>query len=169
METNWPQGVQGGAAQPVFVVGGDSNPANAGVPTSETWRVSLQSSVVVDQNSKTFPVPAGQEWQVLSAHVAYVSQGTAGDRQLVMEGLDALGNVIYEARAGAVQAATLTRYYEFAPGLEPMVAFLDTDFISVPIAPFFLSALWQVRFRDNNNVAVTDDILVQMVIASRQV
>jgi hypothetical protein len=171
VNTNWSEGVQGGAAQPVFVVGGGvAGSGGSGVPTSESWRLALLANVSGNDSIKEFDVPAAQEWQVLGAYVTFSTSADVGDRQVILEVLDALGNVIYTAIAGVVQAASVDRKYQFAPGLEPMTAFIDTTFLTVPIGPVFLGALWQLRVRDSKAIAAAaDDLQVQLVYAWRAV
>lgn len=138
---------------------------------SDSWRVSLQSDEDANDSDKIFTVPASKEWQILWIWVELTSTGTAGDRQLEVEIQDSANDVIAEvARAGAVQAASLTRNYLFAPGLVDLTSFRDTDYLTVPVPPIFLKAGDQIRIFDNNAVdASADDMVIQMQIAERAI
>ena len=147
---------------------GAANP----VPVSDDWRVSLQADETADDSDKTFTVPASTEWQILWIWVEYTSTAAAGDRQLEIQVQDAAADVIANlARAGVVQAASLTRYYQFGPGLADLGAFRDTDYLTTPIPPTtILQAGDILRIYDNNAVAAAaDDMICQVKIASRTV
>ena len=79
--------------------------------------------------------------------------------------------MIAEFRAGAVQAASLTRYYTWAPALPEHSDFLDTNWLAIPLPPtIVLQAGDQIRVYDNNAVdAAADDMVVQMQYAYRAV
>ena len=101
--------------------------------------------------------------------VELTTTATAGDRQIVVQLQDAANDVIGEWRAGAVQAASLTRNYIFAPANADLTAFRDTDWIMTPFPPtIILPAGFQVRVYDNNAVdAAADDMVVQLMVARR--
>jgi hypothetical protein len=117
---------------------GAANPVPATIVSvvsiTDDWRVSLQSDETADDSNKIFTVPADTEWRVLWVWVEYISTATQGDRQLEIHVQDVAGDVIAQlARAGAVQAGGLTRYYQFAPGNADLTAFRDTDYLTTPI------------------------------------
>jgi len=147
---------------------GAANP----VPITDDWRVSLLSDETADDSDKSFTVPADTEYQILWIWVEYTSTAAAGNRQLEIQVQDAVADVIaHLARAGAVQAASLTRYYQFGPGLADLGAFRDTDYLTTPIPPTsILQAGDILRIWDNNAVAAAaDDMICQIQIASRTV
>jgi hypothetical protein len=138
----------------------------------DAWRVSLQSDETLNDSDKTFTVPADTEWQILWIWAEFTTTATVGNRQLVIEIQDTANDVIGQpARAGVTQAASLTYYYQFGPGLADLVAFRDTDWLSAPIPPTtILKAGDIVRVYDNNAVdAAADDLILQMQIAARSV
>ncbi len=144
---------------------------NALIAVSDNWRVSLQSDETADDSDKTFTVPASTEWQILWIWVELVTTVAAGDRQMVIQIQDTGADVIGEIRAGVVQAASLTRNYMFAPAVADLLGFRDTVFLMTPIPPtLILQAGDIVRVYDNAAIAAaTDDMVVQMQIASRAV
>lgn len=144
----------------------------AGEPVefSEAWRVSLVADETVDDNDKVvYTAPANTEAQIISMWLEVTTTATAGNRQLEIQIRDSGDDVIYQGRPTVVQAESLARYYAIAPGNEPMYSFYDTDFVTSPFPPLFLAAGWDVRIYDNNNVDSDDDIIVQMVVATRTV
>ncbi len=139
---------------------------------SEIWQVYTTPQEVVDDSSKDFTVPAATEWQVLWVWVELTTTAVVGNRQLIIQVLDAAGDVLATlARAGAVQAASLTRYYLFAPAEPDMLAFRDTDYLTCPIPPTsFLSRGQTLRVMDSKAIDAThDDMVIQFQYAARAV
>jgi len=162
-------------AQPVDVAiqvdGADVSAANP-VNSLDSWRVSLVADETADDSDKViYTVPADTEAQVLWIWVELTSTATAGDRQLVIEIQDVANDVIGQFRAGAVQAASLTRYYQFGASMADLQAFRDTDYLMTPLPPgLILLEGDQVRVYDNNAVdAAADDMVCQMQLATRSI
>lgn len=142
------------------------------LPISDIWRTSLLADEALNDSDKTFTVPAATEYQILSIWVEFTSDSNVGNRQLVIEIQDSATDVIARwAIAGTVQAEDLVREYLFAPGVSDLAVFRDTSYLSTPIpATSFLGAGDIIRIYDNNAVAAgTDDMVVQMKIASKDV
>lgn len=116
----------------------------------------LESEETNDDSNKDLPVDAGEEWVVESLVVEYVSDGTGGDRQLVVELQDDSGNVLAKIAAGAVQAASLTRFYTFAPGLPLATAFAD-DTILAPLPEVLLKPSYVIHVQDQAAVSAAGD------------
>lgn len=136
--------------------------------TRESWRVSTQADAANDDSDKTFTVPADTEWQVLSIYVTLTTTATAGNRQMAVRFLDASNNIIGGVRAGAVQAASLTRIYQFAPGIPQDIAFRDTDYLGVSMMPMVLAPGQKIQVLDKAAIAVAaDDMVVRIQVASR--
>jgi len=148
----------------------DVGPANP-VPVVDTWTVALVSDEVANDSDKIITVTAAQLWHILWAWVEFTTTATANDRQIVIEIQDAATDVIAQFRVGAVQAASLTRYYMFAPALADLTAFRDTDYLMTPLPPTMLLTAGQiVRIYDNNAVdAAADDLVIQMQYAWKTV
>ena len=142
------------------------------LPVIDEWRVSLVSDETADDSDKViYTCPASTEAQVLWLWVELTTDATVGDRQIVVEIQDSANDVIGQFRAGAVQAASLTRYYMFGASMADLMAFRDTDWLMTPLPPgLILRAGDQVRVYDNNAVAAAaDDMICQMQIATRSV
>ena len=141
------------------------------MPVVDTWTLSLQSDETADDSDKAFTVTAGYEWQVLWVWIELTTTATVGNRQIEIQLRDTADDVIGDFRAAVTQAASLTRYYMFAPALADLVAFRDTDYLMTLLPPtVFLPAGYDIRIFDNNAVAAAaDDMVVQMMIAQRAV
>lgn len=162
--------VKGGAADPVYIMGVEDT---ANMPVSFTaadWAPILIADETINDSDKTITVPPATQYHFLSVWVEYASTATVGDRQIVVEFQDASSDVIGQVRAGAVQAASVTRYYMFSPPCADLGEMRDTDFLMSPL-PFWVAAPgWKLRVYDNNAVAAAaDDMVIQVVVAARSV
>lgn len=136
----------------------------------ESWRISTLTFNTADDSDNTFVVPDSTEYQILSVYISLTTTATVGNRQMVVQALDASNNVIMGVRAGLTQPASTTRVYEFAPGMVQDVAFRDTDYASVALPPLMLAGGQKLRVYDKAAVAAAaDDMVVNVQIASRSV
>lgn len=127
-----------------------------------------QSDTSVNDSDKALTVPAAQEWIVRSIRVKLVSDGNAGNRQICIEFRDDSDVIVYSVRAGAVQAASLTRYYHFANGAADLTSFRDTDYLSNSMPEIHLPAGYDIRVYDKAAVAAaTDDMDVHVMVDMR--
>jgi hypothetical protein len=135
------------------------------------WNPSLQAEEALNDSDKTFTVPAGTEWEILTIYVELATTATVGNRQLAIRFTDGSDDIIGQIRAGAVQAASLTRIYQFGVGLPDLTAFRDTDFLSTPLPDgLVLPAGYKVRILDKAAIdAAADDMDVQMMVRARLV
>lgn len=134
------------------------------------WVPELQADEALNDSDKTITVPAGEEWAIQSIRVELTTTATAGDRQIVVQVRDDADDIVDEAIAGAVQAASLTRNYHFGAGRSDLTAFRDTDHLETPIQPWVLPAGYDLRIFDNNAVdPAADDMALQMLILKRVV
>lgn len=139
---------------------------------TDRWSPELQADEGANDSDKTFTVDAGEEWYIESIWVEYVSDANAGNRQLAIELQDDTTDVIARVLAGVVQAASLTRYYQFAPHLANLTAFAGTatNHLTTPIPEWYLPASYIIRVYDMAAIAAgTDDMVVQMLIKKRTV
>ena len=122
--------------------------------------------VALNDSDKTFTVPAGQRWTLLYANVQLIATATAGNRQIVLQILDAAaGNVMFEAVAGLVQIASATREYNFGSGLPRETAEVAGQ-AAVPIPEnLTLNAGMAIRVFDSAAIAAAaDDMTVAFVV-----
>lgn len=140
-------------------------------PIVDTWVPTLIADETVDDSDKSFAVPASTYEQVLWVWVELTSSAAAGNRQMTLEIQDDAADVIGRWKAGAVQAASLTRNYCFAPANADLTAFRDTTYLSTPIPPtLILPPAYIVRVYDSAAIAAAaDDMVVQFMTARRAV
>lgn len=133
----------------------------------DTWDIQTIADEVLNDSDKVIAVPADEEYQILWIWVELTTDANAGNRQLQIDFRDVGLDVVGQVRPGIVQAASLTRYYMFAPALADLAAFRDTDYLMTPLPPtVFLPTAYSVRIFDNNAVsAAGDDMIVQMQVA----
>ena len=142
------------------------------VDTDDGWTIATTSDTDANDSDKSFTVPASVIWHVLSIWVELTTTATVGDRQVAVEIQVSGPDVTAEwARAGTTQAASLTRYYEFAPGLADLEDFRDTDYLSTPIpVTGLLKAGDVIRVYDNAAVdAAADDMIVHIQYGTKAV
>lgn len=109
----------------------------------------------------TFTVTSGERWIINSIWVEYTSTNDVGNRQLCIEVQTSGADVLYQVRAGAVQAASATRYYLFATSMPDLTSFRDTDWLCTPLpAPLELDPGEKLRVYDKTAVAAAADDLV---------
>lgn len=97
------------------------------VKTFRLGEVTNSEDAATNDSDKTLTVPVSEEWDILSIFAELISTATAGNRQIVVRFLDAAGAVMGEIPAGAVQAASVTRTYSFAPGVANQASFVGTN------------------------------------------
>lgn len=126
----------------------------------------LKADEALNDSDKKFTVPTNKVWIPLSIHVELISTATGGNRQMALEFQDGSDDVIAMVRAGAVQAASLTRNYLFSTTMVDLVGFRDTDWLSTPMPYLLLPEAFQIRVFDKAAVdAAADDMVVQMMVA----
>jgi len=130
----------------------------------------LQAEETTTDSDKTITVPAGEEWVVKWIWVELTSAAAAGNRQMEIQILDDAADIIARLTAGIVQAASLTRYYLFAPNVTELTAFRDTDKLSTLMPEWVLPAGYAVRIWDNKAIAAAaDTMIVQMQTWVREI
>lgn len=133
-------------------------------------RATLQADEAANDSDKTIAVSALVEWEIMTIWVELITTATGGNRQVVVQFQDDSSDVIGEVRAGATQAASLTRNYMFGPGLADLTSFRDTTFIMTPLPKIILPAAYIVRFYDNAAIdAAADDMVTQMLVMERSI
>lgn len=126
--------------------------------------IKTQYEATVDDSDKTFTVPTNRAWKILYGRVSLVSTATVGNRQLAIIVADESGQIMWEGRAGAVQAASLTYSYLLQQGesREGTVDVLSL-IMGIPKDLIMLPA-WTIRVYDSAAVdAAADDMTVSLV------
>lgn len=128
-----------------------------------------QADATLDDSDKTFVVPTRKQWHVRSIGVRLVTTATVGNRQLDVFITDDADNLLAKYVSGAVQAASLTRDYVFAPGQPNDTAFVNAAMVRALAAGLVLSAGYKVRVFDSAAIAPTaDDMTVRILIEEWQ-
>lgn len=124
-----------------------------------------QSDVTLNDSDKTFTVPTGHIWILKFITAQLITDATVGNRQIRIEIGDGT-NLLWAKNAGAVQAASLTRYYDFASDRDDQAAFDDNNRIRTRIPPeLALPAGYTIRIYDSAAVAAaTDNLAIRMLV-----
>ncbi len=129
----------------------------------------LQADATVDDSDKSFTVPADAEWDLQHVHIEFTSTATAGNRRMAVEIQDGSANVLALVQADAVQAATLTRSYNFGQGITDQSAFvntsLNTAFPALRLAPGEVIRVYDIAAID----AAADDMVVRLMVNSNRI
>jgi hypothetical protein len=145
---------------------------NANGEIITAWHPETEAEETANDSDKSFTVPANEEWELTGVWVEYTSTAVVGDRQVTVEIQDSSNDVIMQIQAGAVQAASLTRYYQFGKGLANLTAFTgdNGDFLMTPLPHMPLLAGWIVRVYDlQARDAAADDMICQIIRNMRSV
>lgn len=130
---------------------------------------STTQDITADDSDKTFTVPVSEEWTILSIMIEFTSTATAGNRQMRVRYTDDADARLAEINAGAVQAASLSRFYTFAPGVVDQAAFVGTA-LSTALPQMILSAGQKIRVLDSAAIdAAADDMTVRIQYLKRVV
>lgn len=118
----------------------------------------------LNDSDKTYTVPAGKSWRVQSVYAQLISTATAGNRQLDVDIGDGT-NLVAKFKAGAVQAASLTREYLFAPQHPQETSFTGTLMLRALAGDLILPAGYTVRVYDSAAIAAAaDDLTVRILV-----
>jgi hypothetical protein len=125
----------------------------------------LLSDATANDSNKSFEVPVGYIYEILYGQVTLVTSATAGNRQMVIQILDDDDVEVATIRAGAVQAASTTRYYEFVQGVPRETSFIDES-INVAIPDEFIALPeYTVVIKDTDAIdAAADDMTVKLMV-----
>lgn len=125
----------------------------------------LLSDADANDSNKSFTVPTGFIYEVLYGQVTLATSGTAGNRQMVIQILDDSAVEVATIRAGAVQAASTTRYYEFVQGVPRETSFVDES-INVAIPDEFIALPgYSIVIKDIDAIdAAADDMTVKLMV-----
>lgn len=120
---------------------------------------------VANDSDKSWVVPDNELWLLNWAHAILISTATVGNRELCINVLDELGNLLIDIPSSAVQAASLTNHYAFYQGIFRETAFA-ANAIQVPIPKdLYLRAGYTLRVYDRAAIApAADDMTVSFQI-----
>ena len=136
-------------------------------------KVSAQSVAVVELNSLTadLVVPAGFDYRILYGAVSLVSSATVGTRQLELKVRSAIPIEEMSIGAGVTQSVSVTRKYNFMPGVALSTAFTNTDEAFVPIpGELYLPTGYTLRAEIvSGGDVVADDLVMRFMVEQIQV
>lgn len=133
--------------------------------TTRWFNILQQSDTALDDSDKTLTVTAAKQWRVASVYAKLISTATAGNRQLDILITDASDNEVAKFVAGAVQAASLTRTYVFAPQHPQETGFTGGLMLRALAGDLILPAAYKVRVYDSAAIdAAADDLTVRLLV-----
>ncbi len=139
----------------------------APVKTVRMGEASLDEDAALNDSDKTVTVPLDEEWDVLSVFVELISTVNAGNRQMEVEFLTANGDIMGKIPAGAVQIASLTRTYSFAPNVANQAAFVGAN-LTTALPRMLLGPGQGIRVFDSAAIdAAADDMTVRIQYLKR--
>ncbi len=124
-----------------------------------------QASTTLNNSDKTLQVPAGHIWVLKFITASLATTATAGNRQIRIE-IGEGANILWAKNAGAVQAASLTKYYDFAPDKDDEAAFDANTRIRIRIPPdLALPASYYFRIYDSATIdPMADDMVIRAMV-----
>lgn len=162
LRTRWRDMLDGTHAE-VIAIGGTVN-------VDDGWSIGLYADQTAFGSNKIITVPAGQLWHILWIWAELTTDAVVANRQMEIQIEDPEDDTILQIRAGAVQAASLTYNYAFAPSLADLTALRDTTFLMTPLPPtLLLPPDFKVRVRDNTLTGGSDNVIIQMQYAYKAV
>ena len=125
--------------------------------------------------NKTLTVPTDRYWRILSLRATLTAAGAVGNRRVALTiDRNSSGTADTEpyvdVRAGVDQAASTARFYIFAPNIDRIAAFADTDWLTNPIPDVELPPNTVIRVFDQANIGTTDafdDLDIRALIEER--
>lgn len=131
--------------------------------------VQVQEDLAADDSDKTFTVPSGEQWEILSVQAQLISTTTVGDRQMMVEAQGSGSEILFRSMVGAVQAESLTRRYNFGRDAADQSAFVN-DELMTPLPRLILGPAMVLRIVDIAAVdAAADDMEVRVLVDRRKV
>jgi len=129
------------------------------------------SDTTAASNDKSFTVPTNRLWVLKSARCVLTSSDTVANREIQLTVDPAItGDTLpyIDVRAGVVQAASLTYYYQFFHGASRITTIADTDWLSVQLPDAELQPGSVIRIFDSVNAdASSDQLDIKLMIESR--
>lgn len=132
------------------------------------WLPVLTIDAALNDSDKLIVVPAAKQWIIQSIAVNLISTAIVGNRQMRVDIRDGSANLLASVAAGAIQTASLTRDFTFAPGLVNQTAFVDDILITSFPEGIILLPAYDVRIYDSAAVdAAADDMIVRLLVRER--
>lgn len=111
-------------------------------------------------NANTWSKKFDRNSKIIFVHVDYTSDATVGNRQLRLSLINNSGTLVFDAHAGAVQAASLNYHYSFSQGVFRETSFVDSQIQSPIPMGIMIPAGYTLQIADSADVAATDDFVI---------
>jgi hypothetical protein len=115
-------------------------------------------------SDRFFTVPSGRAWKITSIAATFVSSASVGNRQVDLLITDGADNIVAKYVAGAVQAASVTRTYVFAPQHPQETAFTGGLMLRAIGSELQIPAGYKVRVYDSAAIDTSDDVLTVRIL-----
>lgn len=125
----------------------------------------LISDETSNNSDKTLTVPANQIWEILSIWIVLNTTADSGNRLIILQFRNDSDVIFIELTPTIDHAASLTKYYLFAPGLPRETSFFGGNKLFYPFPSLSMPAGFNVRVFDTAVIAPTaDDMTIQIMI-----
>lgn len=111
---------------------------------------------------KTFTVPVGKQWEIISIGVDYTADATVGSRRIGVRIDDENGQVHQNIIDDFGQTASTTVFHNFHPYAGERDNTTTFVFCPVPVGAY--PENWSITISDVNNIAATDDMTVSLIV-----
>lgn len=137
--------------------------------TSRYDNIVQKSDVVLNDSDKTLTVTTGYQWVLHSIYAKLISTATAGNRQVDVLLTDGSDNIVTKYVAGAVQTASLTREYIFAPLHPQETAFTNGIMLRALAGYIILPEGYKIRIYDSAAIAAAADDLEYRILVEERI
>jgi hypothetical protein len=128
---------------------GPGNPVPVTSVAADDWEILTSRNTDLNDNDKTFSLPLGFQYHILSIHVEFIA-GAGADRQLQVDFRDSSNNVFFEIRPQVVIPASTTYIYSIGPSMADDFGIRDAEYVSVAMPPtMIMNAAENIRVYDN--------------------
>jgi len=114
----------------------------------------------VGTNTWTWTCPDGRNAKISWLHCAYTSDATVGNRQILLQLLDASDVIRMDTHAGAVQAASLVRHYLYLPGIYRETSFIDGELEVALPRSLVVPSGYKLKVYDSTDVSASDAMAI---------
>ena len=135
------------------------------INVEQSYRVVQVEEATLNDSDKALAVPTGKQWRLMAVYAELISTVVVGNRQLDVHLRNTGGDILAKYQAGAVQTASLTREYVFAPLHPQEVAFTAGVMLRALGEGWVLPAAFDVRVFDSAAIdAAADDMTVRLLV-----
>lgn len=123
------------------------------------------SRTAVATNTYIYTSAAGKPFQVIFAHIIYTADATVGNRTVVMELVNAAGEVVGDWHTTPYVTASQTRHIEYMPGTFREATFDAEGTVQTPFANGLTVPVgYSLVIRDDSNVSASDTMIIGLQV-----